>query len=220
MARWVKRRLGYDKYLTGVQLSWYLWGIPGFDRVKSLAEKLSANACSLTYHVTGLEPKTQQGEYRVAEEVWDSKSTILTKRMEEIQRRTSLAPLASPCCAEANITRVARNLAFARKTKGAISGHFLLIFQCLGKILGRKKTRAQPWYARTSGKSLGRVVRLSNRDGNRRAFRLPGRAGSVAIVQWNLFFLPGHIRCSIGCQVLCLEKLGLITMLHVVCIYH
>ena len=47
-------------------------GIPGFDRVKSLAEKLSANAGSLTYHVTVLEPKTQQGEYRVAEEVWDS----------------------------------------------------------------------------------------------------------------------------------------------------
>ena len=59
----------HSKYLTGVWLPRYLWGIPGFDTAKSLAEKLSANACSLTYHVTGLEPRRPRGECRVAPEV-------------------------------------------------------------------------------------------------------------------------------------------------------
>ena len=41
-----------------------------------------------------------------------------------------------------------RNLAFAQRKKGAISGHVLLVLVCFGK-----KTCAQPWYARKSGNS-------------------------------------------------------------------
>ena len=43
---------------------------------------------------------------------------------------------------------------FRTEKKGAISGHFLLIFQCFRKKKGRqKKTCAQPGYARRSGNS-------------------------------------------------------------------
>ena len=44
---------------------------------------------------------------------------------------------------------------FRAEKKGAVSGHFLFIFLCLGAKKGRNKTRAQPWYARKSGKSPG-----------------------------------------------------------------
>ena len=59
------------------------------------------------------------------------------------------------CFRKEYITRVARNLAFARKQKGA---HFwaFFIFCLFSGVWGAKKAgkkeRAQPWYARRSGK--------------------------------------------------------------------
>ena len=70
---------------------------------------------------------------------------------------------------EGNITRVVRNLAFARK-KGAISEHCLLIFLCLGQKGAGKKFRAQPWYARKSRKSPGQSMSLKRKAGNDYSF--------------------------------------------------
>ena len=51
----------------------------------------------------------------------------------------------------------ARNLAFARKNRGPSLGIFSL-FSCVwGGKKGQEKTRAQPWYARNSGKSPGQM---------------------------------------------------------------
>ena len=55
---------------------------------------------------------------------------------------------------EGNITRVVRNLAFARKKRCHFRA-FSAYFPVFGAKKGREKTRAQPWYARKSGKSPG-----------------------------------------------------------------
>ena len=53
-----------------------LWGIR--EMTKSFEGNCLPNACPvLSYWMTRLEPK-KQGEYRVAEEAWDSKSTKFT----------------------------------------------------------------------------------------------------------------------------------------------
>ena len=45
---------------------------------------------------------------------------------------------------DGNITRVSRNLAYAQRKKRAISGHFLLIFLCLGQKSAGKKPALNP----------------------------------------------------------------------------
>ena len=85
---------------------------------------------------------------------------------------------------EENITRVVRNLAFARKKRcfWAFSAHSPMF----GAKAGTKKTRAQPWHARKSGKSPGqerhesrgfpanRAARSNSRESPRFALRSAG----------------------------------------------
>ena len=59
---------------------------------------------------------------------------------------------------EGNITRVARNLAFAQRKESAISGHFLLIFLCLGPKMAGKKPALNP------GTRVSLVKVLANRN--------------------------------------------------------
>ena len=60
---------------------------------------------------------------------------------------------------EENITRVVRNLAIARKKRMPCLGIFCL-FSCVWGKEGQEKTRAQPWYARKSGKSPGQLLKF------------------------------------------------------------
>ena len=54
-----------------------LWILLGFSRANLLRE-IVCQCPSLTLDDKALEPKTRQGEYRAAEEAWDSKSTNFT----------------------------------------------------------------------------------------------------------------------------------------------
>ena len=73
MVGW-SRGQGHNKHLHHNALG----GTEGFKQGKISRREIDCLSLSLTFGVKGLEPKTRQGEYRVVEEAWDSKSPNFT----------------------------------------------------------------------------------------------------------------------------------------------